>query len=154
MSEIFSLSFKIQSALGMPAASKYRFRKTIIARSSSLSSSLIVKVEASRCCPVCYRTVLWRNASSIWKVRLLNPACSSARRYLTNGAEANNVSLSFIRHAPDQGCVKEVNPMRNSIRLSAVILGLLLLASTSCATVSYPSGDGAQKINWREYLDC
>src|SRR6516164_9365572 len=30
----FSLSFKIQSALGMPTASKYRFRKTIIARSS------------------------------------------------------------------------------------------------------------------------
>jgi len=49
-SDIFLLSFKIQNALGIPADSKYRFTKTIIARSSSLSSSLIATVD-----PVCER---------------------------------------------------------------------------------------------------
>jgi|RhiMethySRZTD1v2_1073278.scaffolds.fasta_scaffold154328_1 hypothetical protein len=50
-----------------------------------------------------------------------------------------------------QNC-EEAGPVTNSIRLSAVFLGLLLLAS-SCATVSY-SGDVAERINWREYNDC
>ena len=58
----------------------------------------------------------------------------------------------FIRHISDQNS-EEANPVRNSIRLSAVLLGLLLLAS-SCATVSYSSGDGAERIDWREYNDC
>jgi len=43
--------------------------------------------------------------------------------------------------------------VRNSIRLFAMVLGLLLFAS-SCATVSYSSGNGAERINWREYNDC
>jgi hypothetical protein len=43
--------------------------------------------------------------------------------------------------------------MKISTELFAVLLGILILAS-SCATLSYPVGDTAKRINWREYLDC
>ena len=43
--------------------------------------------------------------------------------------------------------------MKISTKLFAALLSIMILAS-SCATLSYPAGDTAERINWREYLDC
>ena len=70
---------------------------------------------------------------------------------LTGGARASSVSV-FRSGVRPTNC-GEVNPVTRSVTLSAVLLGLLILAS-SCETVSYSSGDGTERITWREYLDC
>jgi hypothetical protein len=43
--------------------------------------------------------------------------------------------------------------MKISTRVFAVLSCILVLVS-SCATLSYPVGDTAERINWREYTDC
>jgi len=43
--------------------------------------------------------------------------------------------------------------MKISTKLFAAFLSILILAS-GCATLSYPAGDAAERINWREYNDC
>jgi hypothetical protein len=43
--------------------------------------------------------------------------------------------------------------MKTATKLLSVLLSLLILAS-GCATLSYPEGDTAERINWREYNDC
>jgi hypothetical protein len=43
--------------------------------------------------------------------------------------------------------------MKISTQLFVVLLGLFIFAS-GCATVGYPEGDTAERINWREYNDC
>ena len=43
--------------------------------------------------------------------------------------------------------------MKISRELFVVLLSLLILAS-GCATLSFPEGDTAERINWREYNDC
>jgi hypothetical protein len=43
--------------------------------------------------------------------------------------------------------------MKLSSKLFALLLGIVILAS-GCATLSYPVGATAERINWREYDDC
>jgi hypothetical protein len=43
--------------------------------------------------------------------------------------------------------------MKIPTELFALLLGILILAS-SCATLSYPVGAAAERIDWREYSDC
>jgi hypothetical protein len=43
--------------------------------------------------------------------------------------------------------------MKIATKLLSVLFSLLILAS-GCATLSYPEGDAAERINWREYNDC
>jgi hypothetical protein len=43
--------------------------------------------------------------------------------------------------------------MKISLELGAVLLSILFLTS-GCATLSYPEDGTAERISWREYLDC
>jgi hypothetical protein len=43
--------------------------------------------------------------------------------------------------------------MKIPTELFVVLFSLLILAS-GCASLSYPGGDTAERINWREYNDC
>jgi len=43
--------------------------------------------------------------------------------------------------------------MKVSAKLSAMLAGILILVS-SCATLSYPVDETAERINWDEYNDC
>ncbi len=75
---------------------------------------------------------------------------------LTSDVGTDNLRLDASVSGPQirPSCiVREVDAVKNSIKLFAVLLGVLLLAS-SCASLSYPVGDTAERINWREYNDC